>query len=185
MKKLILLLLFSATMVAQKKDVDDYLAFTVGFDPRNLAFGSDATNDNSALNYYVQFNIVGNNKELYVGLEEFPAIDYSRYFVGWGYHFHLYNYTFKKEIKTTFIPSVQLSDILRHGDWGGGLTYNQSSSHLTIGLNLSLKYEISDVIAIQTSYNLLPRTDDAAMYGKLKVVHSGGIEVVIKIKNLN
>jgi hypothetical protein len=186
MKKITMIALLMTIMsYAQKKDVDDYLAVTAGVNPQNILFGSDPTNNNSALNYHIQFNIVGNNKEVYIGLEEFPTLDYSRYFVGLGYHFHLYNYTFSKEIKTTFIPSLQLSNILRHGDWGGGLTGNQFSSHASIALNLSLKYQINDLIAVQTSYNGLPRTDDAAKYGgKLKVTNSVNLEIVITLRKL-
>lgn len=161
---LITLTVFSSYSQQQK---DTYISFTSGFDIRNEAIGSEPTNNKPSLNYQFQFGMVGNNVEINVGYEVFPRLDFDKYTIGIGYHFHLYGKALKLPIHTVFIPSIEPTLIERHGTWGGGLSYNQASSHMSLGLNLTFRWHINDNTAFEYSFNALPRTDLSSMYGKI------------------
>ncbi|MFV8325227.1 hypothetical protein [Flavobacterium sp. ZS1P14] len=161
---LLTLTLFSSYGQQQK---DTYLSFTSGFDVKNETIGSPPTNNEPALNYQFQFGMVGNNVEVNIGYEVFPRLDFDKYTVGVGYHFHLYGNALRLPIHTVFIPSIEPTLIGRHGTWGGGLSYNQVSSHLSLGLNLTFRWHLSDTTAFEYSFNALPRTDLSAMYGDI------------------
>lgn len=167
MRKITALLLFITASSFAQQDKDNYIAFTAGFDVRNAIVGSTPTADEPALNYQLQFAMVSNNIEVNLGYEAFPRIDYDRYHIGVGYHFHLYGYALGKALHTTFIPTLEPSLIGRHGTWGGGLSYNQTSSHLSVGLSLAFRWNINDNLSFGYRFNALPRTDLSAMYGEM------------------
>lgn len=161
---LLTLPIFSSYSQQQK---DTYISFSSGIDIRNEITGSPPTKDEPSLNYQFQFGMVGNNVEINIGYEVFPKLDFDKYTVGIGYHFHLYGNALKLPIHTIFIPSIEPTLIGRHGTWGGGLSYNQVSSHLSLGLNLAFRWQVNDNTAFEYSFNALPRTDLSAMYGEI------------------
>lgn len=166
--KIIIILLLTHTVFSSygQQQKDTYISFTSGVDIRNAFIGSAPTNNEPSLNYQFQFAMVGNNVEVNMGYEVFPRLDFDKYTIGVGYHFHLYGNALSRNIHTVFIPSIEPTLIGRHGTWGGGLSYNQVSSHMSLGLNLALRWHISDNIAFEYSFNALPRTDLKAMYGE-------------------
>lgn len=159
---LFVLTFFSSYSQHQK---DTYIAFTSGFDIRNQVIGSTPTNNKPSSNYQFQFAMVGNNMEVNIGYETFPRLDFDKYTIGIGYHFHLYGNALNLPIHTVFIPSIEPTLIGRHGTWGGALSYNQVSSHLSLGLNLTFRWHLNESTAFEYSFNALPRTDLSSMYG--------------------
>lgn len=162
MKKLITLLLLTTSIYAQ----DNYISFSAGIDVRNALFGSEPTNNKPALDYQLQFAMVDRNMEVNIGFEAFPRLDFRKYSIGAGYHFQLYAYAFKRAVKTTFIPSLEPSLIDRYDYWGGGIGTKQKSSHLSLGVNLAFRWDLNDDMAFEYCFNMLPRTDLKAMYGR-------------------
>ncbi|MEM0575670.1 hypothetical protein [Flavobacterium polysaccharolyticum] len=163
MKTLFLLLV--STIAFAQSDKENYLSFSGALDARNLISGSDPTNNESALNYLLQFAMVSKNFEINVGYERFSMIQYSKNTIGFGYHIPLYARIGAMNIKSTIIPSIEPTLINRWGKWGGGISTEQKSSHLTVGANLAYRIHISDSIAIEYLFNALPRVDLCAMYG--------------------
>lgn len=192
MKKLvtIVVVIFFSKASAQ----DNYVAFSAGFDLRNAFLGSAPSNYESAIDCLVQFSMVSKDVEVNIGYEAFPRLDFYKYTIGLGYHTHFYGYVFKRVIHTVFIPSVEPTLINRHGDWGGSLNRKQESSHLSLGLSLGLRWNLSDDVAVEYAYYVLPRTDSKAMYGSdldittgnasisgVPIISSNLIKVVYKI----
>lgn len=175
MRKLmtIAIALFFSTAGAQ----DNHLSFSAGFDLKNSTLGSAATNNEPALDLLLQFSMVSRDVQINIGYEAFPRLDFNKYTIGVGYHTHLYGNVFRKTIHTVFIPSIEPTLINRHGDWGGGISYNQESSHLSLSLNFALRWNLSDNIAVEYLFNALPRTDLKAMYGKAMNITSGKASV--------
>lgn len=165
----IVVALFFTKVAAQ----DNYLAFSGAFDVRNAIIGSRPTNNESAIDFLAQFSIVSRDVEVNVGYEAFPRLDFSKYTIGVGYHTHLYGNLFGRVIHTVFIPSIEPTIINRHGDWGGGIGYDQESSHLSLGLSLGLRWNLSDDIAVEYLFNALPRVDLYAMYGNEMDITTG------------
>lgn len=164
MKKIILALLLTNSILAQK---DNYISFATGIDVRNVIVGSKPTNNKSAIDYQFQFSMVDRNVEVNIGYESFNRINFDKYSIGIGYHIPLYANLFNTTIKTTFVPSIEPSLIGRWGKWGGGLTYNQVSSHLSLGINFGFKWNLSDSFGVEYCFNTLPRTDLSTMYGEM------------------
>ncbi|SHN64343.1 hypothetical protein SAMN05444395_103106 [Flavobacterium fryxellicola] len=156
---------------------DDYISFSSGFDLKNSTLGSAPTDDKAALDLLLQFSMVSRDVEINIGYETFPRLDFDKYTIGVGYHTHLYGNLFRKTIHTVFIPSIEPTLINRHDDWGGGIGYNQESSHLSLSLNFALRWNLSDSIAVEYSFNALPRTDLKAMYGKDMNITNGKASV--------
>ncbi|WP_148103998.1 hypothetical protein [Flavobacterium sp. LS1P28] len=169
----IVVALFVTKLTAQ----DNYLAFSVAFDVRNTIMGSEPTNNESAKDFLVQFSMVSKDVEVNIGYETFPRLDFSKYTIGVGYHTHFYVNLFRRVIHTVFIPSIEPTLINRNGDWGGGIGYNQESSHLSLGLNLGLRWDLSDDIAVEYLFNALPRNDLKAMYGNTMDITNGKASV--------
>jgi hypothetical protein len=167
-----------ATCTYSQTEKDNYISFSGGLDLRNVIIGSDPTNNKSAIDYNLQFSMVDRNVEVSVGYESFTKIQFDKYFIGIGYHFPLYLYAFQRSIKTTFIPSIEPSLINRWGTWGGGLSFNEPSSHLSIGGNLAFRWDINDKFAFEYSLNALPRTDLNAKYGDLSAKNRLSIDGV-------
>ncbi|RTY84646.1 hypothetical protein EKM05_14180 [Flavobacterium sp. GSP27] len=178
-KTVIILAVILATCNSYSQtEKDNYISFSGGLDLRNAIIGSDPTNDKSAINYNLQFSMVDRNVEVSVGYESFNKIQFDKYFIGLGYHFPLYLYAFQRSIKTTFIPSIEPTLINRWGTWGGGISFNEPSSHLSIGTNLSFRWDVNDKFAFEYSLNALPRTDLKAKYGDLSAKNRLSIDGV-------
>lgn len=181
MKKLFLLLLFSVlsfTSNAQSDGQKDaYISIGGSADIKNGLVGSAPTNNKPEFNGNFKFSMVSNNIDVGIGYETFPRLDFGRFYVAVGYHI--------KTRYVTFIPCIEGSDILRYDDWGGGLTYQQKSSFLTISANLDVQRKINDWLSVAYSLGVLPRVDLKMMYGDNKTVFSNGIKVVIILKDYN
>ena len=137
-------------------------------------------NNKPALDVLYQFAMVGQNIEVNLGYEKFKAIYFEKYTVGVGYHFKLYGYIFNKEIKTVFIPSIEPTLI---GRWGE--EWQCTSSHLSLGGNLALRWHLSDKTAVEFLSNFLPRTDLHTRYpeihSKVPIVQSYFFKIIYKI----
>lgn len=180
--KLLLLLILSLNIYSQN------VYISAGFDVRNLVIGSEATRNKSELDYILRFGMIGSIPkhttvlEAQIGYERFEAIQYDRFFFGVGVHFPLYAYIFGEEIKTTLIPTIEPSLIGRWGNWGGGLgEYQQNSSHLTIGVSLALRYEISRKFSIEAQSGVLPRIDLNTMYGGDNYIVNTSLSVLYRL----
>lgn len=160
MKKTLILLLFTTLSYSQN------IYVSAGIDVRNAIVGSDATDSKPALDYIVRFGMIGTiphhitTLEVQVGYERFERLDYSRSFFGLGVQL----YPFKN---VTVIPTIEPSLIDRWSNWGGGLDTELKSSHLTVGVSLAVRYEVSYHISLEAQSCLLPRTDVYTMYPSL------------------
>ena len=132
---------------------DTYVAFSAGFDMLNMVSGSRPTNYNSSLDGIYQFSMVGQNIEGIVSYEHFQEIGFSKFSFGGGYHLPLYGRIFGEVRRTVFIPSLDVSLINRFDK-----AYNPKS-HMTLGLNLALRWHLTDDFAVETQLNSLPRVD--------------------------
>lgn len=180
-------MLSSLTYGQMGVDVDSYAAIVIGADIRNATFGSQPTNYKPAFDGVYQLVMVGSDFELNVGYERFnysfkengmTVKAFEKYSLGFGYHFPLYGYIAGKEIKTTFIPSLEPSVILRPmiDEYG----YSGRPGFLTMGANLSFQWDISDRFAFQLTSNFLPRPDLEFLYGQNKIVMSNYGKLVYK-----
>lgn len=190
MKKLILttiLMLSSLTYGQMGVDVDTYAAFVIGADIKNATFGSQPTNYKPAFDGVYQLVMVGKDFELNVGYERFnytfkenglTVKAFEKYSLGVGYHFPLYGYIAGKEIKTTFIPSLEPSIIWRPLIDVDGMKARPGFP--TLGVNFSFQWNISDDFAFQLTSNFLPRPDLNYLYGQNKIVISNYGKLVYK-----
>lgn len=193
MKKIVTIVVFLifSKMIAQ----EDYIAFSAAFDVRNAITGSKPTGNESALDLLMQFSMVSNDVEVNIGYETFPRLDFVKYTIGVGYHTHFYGHFLGKSIHTIFIPSIEPTLINRRDNWGGGIGHSQVSSHLSLGLSLGLRWDLSKGFSVEYLFNALPRTDSKAMYGNtmdstrgrlsvsgVPIVGSNFIKMVYKIK---
>jgi hypothetical protein len=108
-----------------------------------------------------KFGMVSNQGvEVTLGYEPNSQLEFNRMYMGAGYQFWLNSDAF------CFVPSVEPSLINRSGGWGTeeDLSDDGSSSHLSLGLNLAMRYEISDALSVEYSPNFLLRTDIKAKY---------------------
>lgn len=168
MRTVIALLCVASVTFGQK---DRYLSFAAGTDFRSP--GDDLI---------VQTALVSQDVEVNLSYEHYADSDFSRFAFGLGYHFRLYAYPGGREVVTTFIPSIEPTLINRWGNWGGGLgERDQSSSHLSLSLNLSLNWKLNDTSGVELTANLLPRTDLEAMYGDQGGTSIGGTPVVTSV----
>lgn len=150
---------------------EHYLYTSAAIDIRNATLGSEPTNYQPELNYLLQAGIVSRNIEVNIGYERFETIKFDKMTMGVGYHFPFYS----KWGKTILIPSIEPTIINRWGnEWGS------RSSHLSIGGNLSLRWNLSDTIAFELLCNALPRTDLATRYDDNKIVISNFAKVIFK-----
>lgn len=162
-------LIFTMWMNAQ------YVYVSSGADIRNGIFGSNATDKKPEFDLMFKFGMVGNNIEVVTGYEEFSRLDFKKYFLGVGYQIEL-NKSFM------VIPMIEPTLIDRQGDWGGGLSGNNKSGHLSIGFSIPVRYAISDKISLEIQPNALLRTDDMAKYGgSTKIVVSNYLNVIYKL----
>jgi hypothetical protein len=183
---LISLLLLSLFMVfnvySQTRDKEHYIGFSAAVDVRNGIVGSDPTDNKPALDMLYQALIVTPcNIEINIGYESFKDIHFEKYTMGVGYHFPLYGQILGREIKTTFIPSIEPTLIGRYGQ-----EWQTTSSHLSVGGNLALRWNISDKVAVEWLCNFLPRTDLMARYPelhtKVPIVTSNYFKLIYKIQ---
>jgi len=182
---LILLLIISFLMVCngygQSKDREHYIGFSAAFDIRNGLAGSKPTDNKPALDVFYQAIIAAPcGVEINIGYETFKTIHFEKYTMGVGYHFPLYGRIGNRVIKTTLIPSIEPTLI---GRWGS--EWQTTSSHLSIGGNLALRWNINDKIAVELLSNFLPRTDLKARYpelhSKVPVINSNYLKIIYKI----
>jgi hypothetical protein len=166
---------------AQTKDQEHYIYFSGAFDIRNATIGSNSTTEKPALDLLYQFGMVGQNIEVNIGYENFNSIHFDKYSIGVGYHFPLYGRIGNTVIKTVLIPSIEPTLIGRWGD-----EWQTTSSHLSIGGNLSLRWHLSDKTAIELLSNFLPRTDLYSRYPELHssvpIVTSYYLKLIYKIQ---
>jgi len=166
---------------AQTKEQEHYLAFSAGLDIKNATIGSKATGDKAALDMLYQFAIVSKGIEVNLGYERFNAISFEKFTFGVGYHFPLYGRIGNKVIKTVLIPSIEPTLIGRWGD-----EWECRSSHLSIGGNLALRWNLSDKTAVELLSNFLPRTDLYArypeMHSSVPIVPSYYLKLIYKIQ---
>lgn len=156
MKKLIILILLTTASYSQNVYV------SAGIDVRNAFVGSKPTQNKPALDYLVRFGMIGKRTEVNVGYERLSSISFDRFFFGAGHHFPLYGYIFGKEIKTELIPMIEPTLINRWGNsWG------MKSSHLTVGVSLSLRYALNNKISLELQTSALPRTDLLSRYPEI------------------
>lgn len=157
-----ILMLCSASLVSAQ-----YVSLGAGVDVRNAIIGSEPTQNQPAFNGLLQFSMVGEEGiKVDITYEKMPKIDFERYSIGFGFIFPLYAHIRNKQIVTNFIPSLSPTIISRKGYWGGGISKETNSAHITLGLNLSLNWRLSDSFAVEYTLNMLPRTDLSAMYPK-------------------
>lgn len=169
-------------MFAQQKDKEHYIAFSTAIDIRNAITGSDASCSTPALNLLFQASIISPvNVEINIGYESFKEAHFDKYTFGIGYHFPLYGYFLGRQVKTTLIPSIEPSIM---GRWG--TEWQTVSSHLSLGGNLALRWNLSDEIAIEYLLNVLPRTDLNArypeLYDKIPMAYSNYFKMIYKIQ---
>ena len=181
MKNLIALFSISL-MFAQQKDGESYIAFSTAIDMRNAITGSDASHNIPALDLFYQASIISPvNVEINIGYESFKAAHFDKYTIGIGYHFPLYGYFLGKQVKTTLIPSIEPSII---GRWGA--EWQTVSSHLSLGGNLALRWNLSDEIAVEYLLNVLPRADLNArhpeLYDKIPMACGNYFKMIYKIQ---
>lgn len=163
MKKLFILLFFTISSFGQIKDApDSYQYVSVGFELRSTFDGSAYTQHNQALNIILHAGLVGNDIEVYVGYEHFPAIEYGKFIFGGGYHFPMYWHLFGETRKTTFIPSIDIYDIIRWGD-----EWETNSSHIALGGNLALRWKLAEHFHVEYQLNFTGREDLQAKYPTL------------------
>lgn len=166
---------------AQPKDQEQYIYVSGAIDVRNATIGSEPTNNKPALDMLYQFGMVGQNIEVNIGYETFNAICFDKMTIGVGYHFPLYGRIGHTVIKTVLIPSIEPTIIGRWGD-----EWQCTSSHLSIGGNLSLRWHLSDKIGLELLSNFLPRTDLSTRYPELHfsvpIVISNYLKIIYKIK---
>lgn len=183
---LIFLLIISLIMVcngySQTRDQEHYIGFSTAFDVRNGIVGSEPTNNKPALDVFYQALIAAPcGVEINIGYESFKSIGFEKYTMGVGYHFPLYGRIGNRVIKTTLVPSVEPTII---GRWGE--EWQCTSSHLSIGGNLALRWNLSDKIAVEWLCNFLPRTDLSARYPelhpKVPIVTSNYLKLIFKIQ---
>lgn len=165
---------------AQTKDREHYIYFSGAFDIKNATIGSEATQEKPALDLLFQFGMVGQNVEVNIGYETFKSICFEKYTIGVGYHFPLYGRIGNKTIKTVFIPSIEPTLIGRWGD-----EWQTTSSHLSIGGNLALRWHLSDKTALELLSNFLPRTDLHTRYPEIHssvpIINSYYLKFIYKI----
>ena len=175
MKKVLILLLLTTVSYSQNTYI------SAGFDVRNLVIGSEATRNKSELDYILRFGVIGSIPkhttvlEAQIGYERFEAINFDRSFLGFGVQL----YPFKN---STLVPTLEPSLIGRWGNWGGGLgDITQVSSHLTVGVSLALRYEISDKFSIEAQSGVLPRVDLNTMYGGDNYIVNNSFSVLYRL----
>lgn len=181
MKKIILLLLLSGSVYSQK---DNYISFSTAFDIKNCLVGSKPTDFKPKLDAIYQITMVDRNVEVNVSYELFNAIGFNKYSAGIGYHFQLYGYVFNNEIKTTIIPSIEPTLI---GRWKTKLNddWYDSSSHMTLGGNIEIKWDLNDKLSLGIQFNALPRVDLSSRYtdtyDKAPIIFSNYFKISYKL----
>jgi len=159
MKKILLpALLFSATMFSQS-----FLSVSGNVDVRSATLGSKPTNFKPALDFILKVHAVSNvGVELQGGYERFDAIGFSREMANIGYNSERYIALFGNEIDITAIPYIGGSIIHRFGKEDrivkGEYIYGKSS-HVALQVGISFRYEISDKIIFDATYELMTRPD--------------------------
>jgi hypothetical protein len=174
MKKLIILLLLATSAQSQ-------IYVSTGIDVRNAVTGTQPTNMNPALDLLFKVHLVGKNVECTVQYERFNTIGFEKYAFGAGYIFPLYGNIGGKTIRTLVIPSIEPTLIGRWKTNNSG-DFDSKSSHLALGGSMTVKWELSERLAIGIVGNALYRTDLVAKYNtKSPIVYSNYLTLFYKI----
>jgi len=154
MKKIIFLLLFSISTIAQ--NIDPYVSFSGGIDTRNATIGSTPTKDKPELDFLIGFQMVSFSRiEVGIFYENFKRIEFSRYGVSAGYQFTICD-------KLSLTPALQFSMINR-----GPVEqeYSGHGSFLSYGGILNVKYHIGGNFYLGAKGELILRTDKNYLIG--------------------
>lgn len=147
--------------------------FSSGIDLKNAIMGSKPTNNKPKIDFILQFGMIGGKTEMVIGYEKFNAICFDKFFFGVGHHFNLTD-----QIK--IIPSVEPSLI---GRWGQN--WKTTSSHLSIGGSLGLRYKLSHHISVELQCNALPRTDlfmrYPEMHKSVPIIYSNYLKILYRL----
>lgn len=108
--------------------------------------------------------------DIAVGYEVFNRIGFDRYFTSVGVHLY-------PTSKITIVPAYEFSIINRWGsDWG------VRSSHLAVlGVNLGIRYKLSDKAEIEFLTAILDRVDLNTMYGGRTFKISNAVTLIYKL----
>jgi hypothetical protein len=174
MKKIIILLLLATSAQSQ-------VYVSTGIDVRNIITGSEPTKMTPSLDAIIKVHLVGKHVECTVQYENFNKIGFEKFAFGAGYQFPLYGYFFGGVVKTTVIPSIEPTLIMRHKTSNSG-DFDSKSSHLALGGSMGIRWDLSDKFAIGIIGNALYRTDLSAKYNtKVPIVYSNYLTVFYKL----
>lgn len=171
MKKLSVLLLLLSTISYSQ------IYLSTGVDIKNATIGSPPTRESRELDMFVKFHLISNHIEVSGTYENFNAIGFEKYSLGVGYVGNLNS-------RITIISSIEPALI---GRWKTDLNtdWHNRSSHLTLGMTLSVKVNLTNTIGIGISSNGLVRTDLKANYPEVNkrtpLIFSNYLTVYIKV----
>ena len=154
MKKLILILLLSASTYAQQQ-------LSVGIDVRNAIVGSEPTQNESATDWTFQYKARQNHLEMGLSVETFKKINYFDYNLFAGY------YTGETVV---FYGNIGFGQIVRESNVG---TFNYES-------NVGIDYYFLDNFGASYELNFNRRMDLKYLYGVDKPILSNTIKIIYK-----
>jgi len=172
-----------------QNDKDRYLSLSYGVDVRNALIGSQPTDNKPALNWTAEFHAVEENIDFNIGMERFNMLEYTRVFVGLGYHIQVL-YLLNTDIKFSVHPSIEFSNINRTFNesvvWEGKtVTTEVGKSFSTPSFNINWNWDLHKNVAIQIGTNVLPRRDIQYIYKEdhMRVIVSNSLKLVYKFNN--
>ena len=135
MKTILIFLLLPYLAFSQTKESDPYIAFSYAVDGRNLAVGSEPTNNKRELDGVVGFKFAGGSVPLEITLnyEHFKRIGCYKFEVGFGW-------IFRAGEKFIIIPSGGPTWIFRRGDVEEYFQINKEFFGAKV--KLDIKYEV-------------------------------------------
>lgn len=166
----LLVLLFSITMTAQQygkhwnqRNKEYYGFVSTGFDVRNLAIGSQPTNDKSALDIQLKVGARANALEVSMFYENFNRIQFQAYGANVNGVFQLYK-------NFDLALGVELGSVIRE----------RNSNFLMFGINSEIRYDLRKFIVSLQVNNRYRK--DLLIYGKdLPIVNSVFFNVYYKL----
>lgn len=151
---------------AQISKKESYIELSAGLDLANTTIGSPPTRNKPALDFTLRGILVGSNIEVDIAYERFSEIHFTKWSLAAGYAFPLYMWAFKREIRTTFIPTIEpYNQIIRNGgDWDkkqGYMSFFGSA-------NLGFRWQITEHWVLGTNTNFCTRND---LYDRYPEIH--------------
>lgn len=119
------------------------ISTTIGFDIKNMVFGSEQTNNKSSLDLIIGFKARENNLEIGLNYERFQKINYQDYSLTLGFYHESIN---KKNL---FYSNLEFGQIIREKNIG----------HSYHGVNIGYTYYINKHLGIVLETNIVNRTD--------------------------